>query len=63
MRLQMAVFLKPANLVSWVVLVAYGIVSTWRVRANWRQDRGAMYIFLMCSFSVCWFIVVLMVVR
>lgn len=63
MRLELAVFLKPWNLLTWMVLIAYGIASSWNVRSNWRQDRGAIYVFLMCSFSVVWFVVVLLVVR
>ena len=61
MRLQLAVFLKPWNLLTWMVLVAYGIASSWKVRSDWRQDRGAMYVFLMCSFSLVWLIVLLVI--
>lgn len=63
MRLELAVFLKPWNLLTWMVLIAYGIASSWKVRSNWRQDRGAMYVFVMCSFSVVWFAVVLVIAR
>jgi hypothetical protein len=62
-RLQLAVFLKPWNLLTWVILVVYGITATWKVRSNWHQDRGAMYVFVMCSFSVVWFILVLVTSR
>jgi hypothetical protein len=63
MRLQLAVLLKPANLITWIILVVYGIVSTWRVRTTWHRDRGAMYVFLMCIISVVCFIAVLLVAR
>ena len=42
MRLALAVFPKPWNLLTWMVLTAYGIASSWKVRSNWRQDRGAL---------------------
>lgn len=62
-RLQLAVFLKPANLITWIILVVYGMVSTWRVRTTLHRDRGAMYVFLMCTISVICFFVVLVVAR
>jgi hypothetical protein len=61
MRLQLAVLLKPANLITWIILVVYGIVSTWRVRTTWHRDRRAMYVFLMCIISVVCFMAVLLV--
>jgi hypothetical protein len=63
LRLELDVFLKPWNLITWIVLVVYGIASGWIARGNWRQDRGAMYVFLMCSFSVVWFFVILLIMR
>jgi hypothetical protein len=49
-RLELAVFLKPWNLLTWMVLIAYGIASSWKVRSNWHQDRGAL---LSCGSSWC----------
>jgi hypothetical protein len=63
MRLQLAVMLKPGNLIAWAVLVAIGIVWTWKMRSLWRMQRGIFYVFLACSFSVCWFIVLLVFLR
>ena len=61
MHLGSSLMLKPWNLVPWMVLVTTGIAWTWRRRDIWRQDRGSMYVFAMCSFSVVWFIVTLVV--
>jgi hypothetical protein len=61
MRLGSSLMLKPWNLIPWMALVTIGIVWTWRRRDAWRQDRGSMYVFAMCAFSVVWFIVTLVV--
>lgn len=63
MRLQLAVLLRPANLAIWAVLVLTGIVTTWRMRSIWREDRRVMYVFVACSFSVVWFFAILLFVR
>lgn len=57
MLLGSSLMLKPWNLIPWMALVTIGIVWTWRLRGVWKQDRGIMYDFAMCAFSIAWFIV------
>lgn len=63
MRSQLAVLLRPANLAIWIILVVIGIVATWRMRSIWHEDRRVMNVFVACSFSVVWFIAILLFVR
>jgi hypothetical protein len=63
MHLGLSLMLKPWNLIPWMVLVTTGIVWTWRRRGVWKKDRGVLYVFAMCAFSVVWFIVALVIAK
>jgi hypothetical protein len=48
----LSILLRPYFLIPYLGLVFYGFVESWRARADWRVDRIALYVFLMCLVSV-----------
>jgi hypothetical protein len=62
-RAQLQLMLNPLVLITWAILVTTAIVWSWKRRNIWREQRGIFYVFAACSFSVVWFLVLLIVLR
>ena len=59
----LTILLKPYFLISYLLLATYGLVESWRARADWKIDKIPLYVFLMCLVSVVEFVVNLIRMR
>jgi hypothetical protein len=59
----MDILLRPYFLIPYLLLAGYGLVESWRARADWKIDRIPLYVFLMCLVSLVQFAVNLVRLR
>jgi hypothetical protein len=59
----MGILLKPWFLIPYLLLAGYGLMESWRARADWKIDRIPLYVFLMCLVSIVQFAVNLIRLR
>ena len=53
----LGILLRPYFLIPYLLLAGYGLVASWRARADWKVDRIPLYVFLMCLVSLVEFVV------
>ncbi|HUJ33095.1 MAG TPA: hypothetical protein VLY23_17570 [Candidatus Acidoferrum sp.] len=63
LRLDRALMLRPVNLVPWILLVVSGLAAVLPRRKNWPEERGSFFLFLALTFSVAWFLLIVIFVR
>lgn len=62
-HLQRSLMLRPFYGLSWAILVVTGVALTWPTRDDWRTRPRRLYVFLGCSFSILWFLCIVIFVH